>query len=571
MEDKARTSIKATILAAALVPLLIMAIATTAVASISLRNNIISEVKDDLSDLAKTMAITYDSEHKGDYHLEGEDLYKGKDKLSGNFDLIDTSHKATEVDYTIFYGDTRYLTSLVSVDDGNRIIGTKAGDAVIQTVLKEGKEYFAENITINKTPYFGYYVPITNTDGSVVGMSFTGRTSEVVNGIINSTMITLIAIAVVLFIVSIVIIMLLVGRMTKALKSVTGSLSVIASGKLNQPVDQSPQKRSDEIGLMARSAEKLRLSLASIIGEIAGHTGELNDSVMDIDNIASVSRDSTSAVNQAMDELANATMHNAENTQNANIHMTEMGGLIESIANDVDSLTDNANSMDKIEKDAGRNLEEVTTYIQSTMEAFDRLAQQAEVTNEAAQKIGAAVNIISSIAEETTLLSLNASIESARAGELGRGFGVVASQIQKLADQSSESAADIEKSIGELLAESSKTVNVMAEVKETVAQQKIKIEETQANFEILARNVNESVASINAIKGQAKELRDHRGQMNDIIQELSALSEENAASTEETTATIGELDNTISNMANNSKTLSDISNTLKSRVDEFEI
>ena len=111
----------------------------------------------------------------------------------------------------------------------------------------------------------------------------------------------------------------------------------------------------------------------------------------------------------------------------------------------------------------------------------------------------------------------------------------------------------------------------MAEVKEIVAQQKAKIEETQGNFDILKKNISDSVDSINAIKGQTNSLKEHRGQMNSIIQELSALSEENAASTEETTATIGELDNTIANMATNSKVLSDISSTLKLRVDEFEL
>ena len=168
-------------------------------------------------------------------------------------------------------------------------------------------------------------------------------------------------------------------------------------------------------------------------------------------------------------------------------------------------------------------------------------------------------------------LNSNASIESARAGELGRGFGVVASQIQKLSDQSSESASDIETFVSELLAESSKTVAVMAEVKEIVAQQKTKIEETQGNFTILAQNVEDSVVSIQQIRKEAEELNKHRAEMNDIIAELSALSEENAASTQETTATIGELDSTISNMANNSKLLSDISQTLKSRVEQFEI
>ena len=308
-----------------------------------------------------------------------------------------------------------------------------------------------------------------------------------------------------------------------------------------------------------------------MITEIAEHAGELNVSVNDLDNVASVSHDSTQAVNIAMDELATATMHNAENTQNANQHMNEMGNLIENIAADVEKLSVNADSMGQIEKTAGANLEEVITYINDTMDGVERIARQADVTNEAAQKIGSLVSLISSIAEETTLLSLNASIESARAGEFGKGFGVVASQIQKLADQSSESTSEIELSISQLLAESAKTVDVMAEVREVVAKQKAKIEETQGNFVILSKNVESSVESIKKIGSQASELNEHRSDMNSIITELSALSEENAASTQQTTATIAELDSTINQMATNSKVLNDISNTLKGRVDQFEV
>ncbi|MBE6015142.1 MAG: methyl-accepting chemotaxis protein [Lachnospiraceae bacterium] len=572
MEEKAKHSIRMTMLMVALVPLLIMAVATTVIASFSLKSSITAEVKDDLSDLAHTMANMYDKDFEGDFVLrEDGKLFKGESELTGNYELFDINHDKTGTDFTLFFGDTRYVTSLKDVDTGERIIGTKAGDAVIAACLKGGNDYFAENITINKTPYFGYYTPLKNADGSIVGMMFTGKPSTEVNKTISGTITSLVIIAVVLFIVSIVGILLLVSRMAGAMKSVTSSLAVIAAGRLNEPVEAKPQKRSDEIGLIARSTEKLRSSLSVIISEIAQHTGQLNDSVADIDNIATVSRDSTGAVNQAMDELANATMHNAENTQNANMRMNEMSTLIENIANDVDSLAENASSMGAIEKSAGQNLDEVTDYIEVTMEAFEKLSHQAELTNEAAQKIGAAVNIIAAIAEETTLLSLNASIESARAGEMGRGFGVVASQIQKLADQSSESAADIERSISELLAESSKTVEVMSDVKETVNRQKNKIEETQGNFDILAKNVSESVESINEIRGIAGNLRDLRGQMSDIIQELSALSEENAASTEETTATIGELDSTIANMATNSKALSDISSNLRARVSEFQV
>lgn len=570
-ELKVKRSIRLSILFVALLPFLIIMIVSNVTTFVTLDTNLSNQVKDNLSDLAHSMGNQYDTSITGDYVLKDGVLYKGTTKLSDNYELVDLNKKETEVDFTLFYGDTRYVTSIVDPTSKQRIIGTKASAEVADVVLKQGKDYFSENVTINNTPYFGFYTPLKNADGSIVGIMFTGRPSGEIKSMINNTMIRNILYVIPLFIIAVIVILVFSKRVTTAMKSVTASLSHIANGKLNVPVEDFPQKRPDEIGVIAKAAEQTRTSLANIISEMARNTGELNQSVIDIDNIASSSHNSTSAVNQAMDELATATMHNAENTQSANMHMNEMSVLIEDIVQDVVVLTDNANSMDEIEKCAGRNLDEVTEYILSTMDAVERIVRQADITNDAAKRIGAAINIISSIAEETTLLSLNASIESARAGELGRGFGVVASQIQKLADQSSESAADIECSINELLSESSKTVTVMAEVKEIVAQQKAKIEETQGNFDILKKNISDSVDSINAIKGQTNSLKEHRGQMNSIIQELSALSEENAASTEETTATIGELDNTIANMATNSKVLSDISSTLKLRVDEFEL
>lgn len=570
-ETKAKSSFKTAVLVAALVPLIILAIAITVITSISMKNNMVGQVKDDLSDLAYTSMTTFETAIPGEYKMVDGKLMKGQATLSGNYSLLDTSKAVTDVDFTIFFGDTRELTTILDVNTKERIIGTKAGDAVIQTVLKGGKDYFSEDVKINGQDYYGFYTPIKNADGSIIGIMFTGRPCEEINSMITSSVISSVIFSVIILVLAILVIMIWANKSTKALKAVTNSLTVIAGGNLTQPVDIDTLTRKDEIGLIAKSTENLRQALANMITEIAQNAGDLNTSVADIDHIAVISRDSTGAVNLAMDELASATMHNAENTQNANTHMNEMGTIIESISGDVRTLADNAKNMDAIEKTAGNNLDEVIRCIAATSEAVEKIARQADITNEAAQKIGTAVNLISSIAEETTLLSLNASIESARAGELGRGFGVVASQIQKLSDQSSESASDIETFVSELLAESSKTVAVMAEVKEIVAQQKTKIEETQGNFTILAQNVEDSVVSIQQIRKEAEELNKHRAEMNDIIAELSALSEENAASTQETTATIGELDSTISNMANNSKLLSDISQTLKSRVEQFEI
>lgn len=97
-------------------------------------------------------------------------------------------------------------------------------------------------------------------------------------------------------------------------------------------------------------------------------------------------------------------------------------------------------------------------------------------------KIRAAVDLITSIAEETNLLSLNASIEAARAGEQGRGFAVVAGQIQKLAEQSNESAGSIADIIGELLKDSENSVHIMEEVQEIMNEQQEKLQATRRQF-----------------------------------------------------------------------------------------
>ena len=124
-----------------------------------------------------------------------------------------------------------------------------------------------------------------------------------------------------------------------------------------------------------------------------------------------------------------------------------------------------------------------------TTQAINRIGRQIEATNDSVQMIHAAVELITSIASQTSLLALNASIEAARAGEHGKGFAVVASEIQKLAEQSNDSAEKIKDIIRDLLSEAEQTVNVMHEVEDIVAQQQEKLEETKTKFVSVADGI----------------------------------------------------------------------------------
>ena len=184
---------------------------------------------------------------------------------------------------------------------------------------------------------------------------------------------------------------------------------------------------------------------------------------------------------------------------------------------------------------------EVNSADEAVAGALDIIAEQTNTTNEAAMKISEATHLITSIAEETNLLALNASIEAARAGEQGKGFGVVASEIQKLAEQTNESAAHIEEIVQELLQDAEKAVETMYGVKEIMHTQSDHVEQTQSAFEQVQSGVQESIEGINRISGHTTRLNDARENVVGIVRNLTAIAEANAAGTEQTSASTTEV------------------------------
>ena len=116
---------------------------------------------------------------EGDWEMVDGVLLKGGEVIEDEIeDMIDNLNAETGIDYTIFYGDTRRLTTIYKEGTQQKLVGTKASDAVIADVLNGGKEWSSTELKIEGMPYYGYYCPLENSDGSVVGMVFTGRNSE---------------------------------------------------------------------------------------------------------------------------------------------------------------------------------------------------------------------------------------------------------------------------------------------------------------------------------------------------------------------------------------------------------
>lgn len=166
---------------------------------------------------------------------------------------------------TLFYGGQRVLTS-VRDQDGQRAVGTLAAPEVIQQVLAEEQAYFSDRVEVNGVLYFGYYMPIANSDGSVVGMMFAGRPRAEVLGVICKNIIGIILIALTVMVVTIGFTLFFGKRLIRTLNGIKEFLRKVAGGDLQAEMEEEWTASQDELGEMARFALMLRDSLIELVG-----------------------------------------------------------------------------------------------------------------------------------------------------------------------------------------------------------------------------------------------------------------------------------------------------------------
>lgn len=509
----------------------------------------------------------------GDFHVdENGDMWKGDTlNVSQRTSLADDVKAATGMEVTVFFGDTRYMTS-VKNEAGERVIGTKASDVVTQEVLGKGENYFAENVDVAGEKFFAYYVPLYNDNsGTPIGMVFTGMSQEAAEAVINSIIMTLLLIILITVIIIIVVVWIIANNFVKGIKTGVTVVDEVSKGNLTVDVDKKYLDRKDEIGELASSAARLKAELVSLISQIADKSGRVYDESQMLNSKAANTADMVSQVEKAVEEVATGATFQAEETQNATENIVIMGNMVEDTNDEVGTLAVSSNQIKDASDTATTILRELGEINKRVMDAMQVIYKQTNTTNESALKIREATNLITSIAEETNLLSLNASIEAARAGEQGRGFAVVAGQIQKLAEQSDESAKQIEAITNSLIRDAEEAVETMNDVQEIMRQQTTKVTQSERTFGEVKAGIDQSITSINAIAQQTSKLDEARAKVIDGVQNLSAIAQENAASTEETSASVSEVSSIVEDISTSASQLENIADELKKSIGLFRM
>lgn len=564
-----KVSLLTKILCVSIIPMIILIAASIIISSYILNKEMNSDMYNELKGVVTSVDISLSEVNNEAFTDDGGIVKKGDYKLSDNFELVDDIKKKTGIEVSVFYGDTRLVTTVYDAQ-GKRTVGLKASDAVVKSVIDEGKD-FKGIVEIGGSDYLGYYTPLRDKDGSIAGMVFAGEKKSIIDESVKESFNYVLLVCIFILIIGITFIALASKKISDKIRTVEAFLLGLAEGNLKVELSDKVTKDTTEIGQMGRLANVLKNELLGIIGSITDSSEQLIDSAGYISSTSTIVDKTTGEVDRAVEEISTGASNQAEETENATSHVVEMGKQIEYINKLVKELTDNGNNMNDTSIETLAIIEKLSETNKKTLDAINKIASQTQNTHESAQKIKQAVTLITSIASETNLLSLNASIEAARAGENGRGFAVVASEIQNLAEQSSSSALEIENIVNELINDADLTVETMEDVKGVVDEQSRRFEDTQKKFNEVKNGINISIDNINKIDKESAKLTSNRNIVVDTIQNLSAISQENAAASEETMASMNELCQTIETLSSNAKQLDNLSQELAKSIAAFEI
>ena len=555
----------------AIIPVLIMGIVAILISNTVVKNKLLDDAKQKLKATSNAVLAAYD-QNAGDYFVNAtRDVWKGAYNVSLSTPFIDDIAAKTGIEVTFFYNDTRLVTSLKDAD-GKRILGSKAGDFLVENVLQDGNEVFTNRVLVDGTFYFGYYVPVhQNNSDEIIGMVFAGMPVKEIYASLNLiTMIFTVAILVILVIA--VIGCLLVSRgIAKSIRNSMDVVKQISEGNLNVEIEQSMLDRKDEAGALSCNTQTLIDNLSAMIGKISNNTMTLNASSEEMNAAAGQAGNAVGNINDDLHNMLTGAVEQTGNAQNIKNSIHNMNIHLGKTLGEVDRLSDETKAMLDARNDVDKSLNQLDASNQDVMTEVENIQKQTQQNNESVEKIIAAVSYISDIADQTNLLSLNASIEAARAGETGKGFAVVAEEIGKLANQSNEASTEISELVNLLSYNSSQTMDIMDSVQDAMNDQTKKLVETANIFKQLQEHVSHVADGVDVIRDATVQLGKETDEIGKDIKNLSDIAQRNEDTVKGTISFSDEVLGTVNSVTEMSTEVSSSANDMAGVVSHFRM
>lgn len=500
--------------------------------------------------------------------------FDGKYDFGGNLTKVNTMFESynklvAEGSDTGSYPDD--MVALLNEMVSNAPLYTK--DQGIADALKSG--FSTKLSSIENIIDYDKDILALKAENNTQNASLTSETTEVRNKIeelTNTQKLTMSSLIYGVFIVGTVLVILLtlfvITSVQKSIRKFKGTLTHISEGEI---LVKAETNSGDEFDTFGKSLNSMTDKLSVVISNVKDYGVELKKSGADLQEMSQTSEQTSEHIDAAISEIALGATNQAKDVETSTNEIVNLGELMDSMDADIAELDETSIHMRQASDEAVAILNELSSSNNSMTDGIHRIAQQITRTNDSVREIEEAASLIASIANQTNLLSLNASIEAARAGEAGRGFAVVASEIQQLADQSNKSAASIFGVVNNLINEFQETMDTMVDVEKSTNEQNQKFADTQRQFEIVNAGIVQSRDKTAVIKNAIGECNQVRTTVSEIMLNLSAISQENAASATETATAMQQLNATITELLQESEKLMTISTQLEQDMMFFKL
>ncbi len=557
-----------------ILPMVALAMISFIIVALEVRKGIVNQAYVGMESTALAIRQIFEMGAEGDYHMDADgNLWKGDDmNISEAFDLVDEIKEDTGYDVTVFYEDTRILTTIAD-ESGSRQVGTKASDIVTASVLENGENYYDKDIEILGEQYICYYIPFYQPGGGndqPVGMIFLGEEYQKVFHLVESACTTILLGMSIIMVLALVLSVIVGGRLSGSIREAISYVRQMGEGKLRISVKKTMIERKDEIGDLCRSVKQLDKQLTEIVSGISEQSVKLSSIAENCDEKARNASNATSDITTAVEGIAVAAENQAQDVENANESVEMIENAISSTDQKMTSFSDAIRNISSVSE----NLKAILNGFENSMEnvhnSVNLIYEHTNATHESVEQISGMVNVITDIASKTNLLSLNASIEAARAGDVGRGFSVVAGEIKELAEQCAVSVVNIQEILGQLNTNSNVSVETMGTVQESINRQADILHKTNEQFEIVEQGVKWSDQNIRMVLENVKMLEQAKDSTEAAMQHIAEIAQQNSAGTEEAVSSVTEVNQMVAETAENMKELKRIAGILVEKIKVFQ-
>jgi methyl-accepting chemotaxis protein len=354
----------------------------------------------------------------------------------------------------------------------------------------------------------------------------------------------------------------------RTIKGIISKLKLAAKGDLTVQFDS---KRKDEFHILIDEIQLTFSNMKDLIQQVKILSGEVSESSLNVTKTSELFLKSSEDISSAMNEIEQGINQQAKDAEECLVQMDSLSQKIEIVSENTKEIGQIADSTKKSVKEGTVISEELNQQTKSTIEITTDIIQNIEKLAEKSSSINKIVNVINDIANQTNLLSLNASIEAARAGEHGKGFAVVASEIRTLADQSKTSVNDIKKIIGSIYEDTTTAVETARKAEKVLQLQENAVKNTTDSYDNINGSVEKLIIFLKYITDNVANIEEARVSTLGAIENISAVLEEIAASSNNVNQTAINQVASVESLNESALNLNKNSNNLVNEVQKFTV